>query len=152
MPQPDPLLAAVVTALDALVVDRARQLVAEALAELGDPGRLLTLDQAAARLACSHDTVERWISDGRLSVVELPSATGERPLRRIRQADLAALGSTTRRRSDAHKEVPQEGWRTQGDEQPTLATDALLSLDAALARRRARLAASKVRDKAARSV
>lgn len=146
MTRHDPLLAALVTALDALVVDRARQLVAEALAELGDPGRLLTIEQAAARLGCGRDTVARWIKDGRLPTVELPSTTGKQPIRRIRQADLAALGSTARRRSVRHEEVPQEGQTTSvGRQQGRPATLDLLTLDEAIAQRRARASANRRR-------
>lgn len=155
MPLTDPLAAGqLLAALDGLIAARVRDVVADVLAELGDPGRLLSITDAAQRLSCSRETVGRWIADGRLPTVELPSTTGGQPLCRIRQADLAALGSTTRRRSDAHKEVPNAGGNPGGKRAVTLPEEStdLLSLDAALARKRARQAAQTTRDKKARSV
>lgn len=53
--------------------------------------KLLTYEQAAALLAVSQETVERYVSAGRLTPVSLPSGRGSSRIQRIREADVAAF-------------------------------------------------------------
>ena len=53
--------------------------------------QLLTPDQAAGRLGCSRDTVERLIAAGQLRWVDIRSPQATRPRVRVRESDLAAF-------------------------------------------------------------
>jgi hypothetical protein len=61
------------------------------------PAPLCTRRQAAALLNCSARTFDRYVADGLLPAVLLPSATGSEPMRRWTQETLNAfIGNSMR--------------------------------------------------------
>jgi hypothetical protein len=83
--------ASIATALDSVVAAIDALYAEQPMTEAPNVGPLLTIDEAAAIVGMSRDTLDEYARKGTLVSVVLPSGRGDREMRRFLGSDLNAF-------------------------------------------------------------